>query len=265
MTNLPLTIPAKDQSNQDGFAKSGGVSMSTASGQSVRSTSPVANTARLRRRPGRALMFLMILLSMIIGLVVVVLFCYTSGEEFNPSNFQTRSFLVYRIPGTNLQFLPTFRQSTGSTVPSEVLRNLNASAPASGWHIAKSDSYGGEFFPAGLLLKALGRTDTDWNLYWDGWSKSHAKLAAVLWPTIQSMAMGQLYNEIPETLRFAEGYQGSPEAFAKELHMEIHRLVERRKEIYETAKERPSGSAALDQCIPEWRDVQKWLDAHPIP
>jgi hypothetical protein len=47
--------------------------------------------------------------------------------------------------------------------------------------------------------------------------------------------------------------------------MEIHRLVERRKEIYETAKERPSGSAALDQCIPEWKDVQKWLDAHPIP
>jgi hypothetical protein len=198
-------------------------------------------------------------------LVVIVQFCYTSGEELNPANFQKRSFLVYRLPGTNLQFLPTFRSPIGSSAPAEVLRNLTPNATSPGWHIVKSDSYGGEFFPASLLVNALSRNDTDWNPYWDGWSKTNPKLASILWPTIQSMAIGQLYNEIPETLRFAEGYQGSATAFDKELLTEIHRLVQKRKAIYETASDRPTGNAAQEQGIPEWNDVQKWLDAHPIP
>jgi hypothetical protein len=210
-------------------------------------------------------MYLISLVSLIMGLVVIIQFCYTSGEEINPANFQTRSFLVYRIPGTNLQFLPTFRQPSPSPIPAEVLRNLTPNASAAGWHVFKSNSYGGEFFPASLLLNALSRTDTDWNPYWNGWSKGHPKLAVVLWPLIQSMAIGQLYNEIPETLRFAEGYRGSPDTFEKELLTEIHRLVQKRKAIYETAKDRPSGTAAQVQGIPEWQDVQNWLDAHTIP
>jgi len=210
-------------------------------------------------------MYLISLISLIMGLVVIIQFCYTSGEEINPANFQTRSFLVYRIPGTHLQFLPTFRQLTTSPIPAEVLRNLKPNASAPSWHVFKSNSYGGDFFPASLLLNALSRNDPDWNPYWNGWSKGHPKLALVLWPLIQSMAIGQLYNEIPETLRFAEGYRGSPDAFEKELLTEIHRLVQKRKAIYETAKDRPSGSAAQEQGIPDWQDVQKWLDAHTIP
>ena len=146
----------------------------------------------------------------------------------------------------------------------EILGNLKTLSQPPLWHPLESNALGGDSFPASLLTSAITRRDSEWDFYWGIWSQKHTARAAVLWPMIQSMAMADLYHDIPETLRFAEGFQGADGEFQSALLAEIHRLIQQRKALYESSSGRPTGKSAQIEGIPEWSDVQRWLDANPL-
>lgn len=239
---------------------------------STSSPSASNGSAGLSTRPGKTrknkslrASFFWITLGLLGLLLYLSLFCRTTGKEFSPATFQTRDFYLYRIPGTNVQLLPNFVGNAKSIdLAPEILGNLKTLSGSTPWHPLESNALGGDSFPASLLISAITRRDSEWDFYWGIWSQKHTARAAILWPMIQSMAMADLYHDIPETLRFAEGFQGAEGEFQSALLAEIHRLMQQRKALYESSSGRPTGRSAQIEGIPEWSDVQRWLDANPL-
>jgi hypothetical protein len=116
--------------------------------------------------------------------------------------------------------------------PSAILKDLRTYDSNDTWHMLKADSRGGDSFPANLLVTSLMRLNVENQPYWGAWSSKHPGYAATLWPTIQAMAMSNLYHEIPEVLRFAEGYTGPGNDFDHELLKTIHEKIQQRKDRY---------------------------------
>lgn len=240
-------------------------SMSTSNAGSNRTQASDAQPGP-QKNNRRILRFLWYSLGLLVLLLVLLPFCRTTGKEFSPIKFQTRSFVLYRIPGTQLQFLPTFFSDPASASNStEILANLINLSQAEIWHTAGSNSYGGDSFPAQLLLEAIERKDSEFDCFWDVWSANHPNRAKILWPIIQSMAIANLYHEIPESLRLAEGFQGADAEFPKTLLSEIHHLLQKRQTLYPTSSVLPKDFDSRSEGIPEWTDVQKWMQENPIP
>ncbi|MFM8187882.1 MAG: hypothetical protein ACKN85_05310 [Pirellula sp.] len=225
-----------------------------------------SNEKKRASRPGRKLRIFSYLMGLFIGLLLVVPMCRTTGIEFSPVRFQSREFTLYRIPGTNLSFLPTFYSNpTSIHAAPEILGHLQTFSQYEIWHTAGSNSYGGDSFPAKLLLDAIQRKNAEADPYWGVWSLKNPKRASILWPIIQSMAMANLYHEIPETLRFAEGIQAPDDQFQKALLTEIHAIVQKRQALFPTTNPPPKNLDTTSEGIPDWSDVQAWLQKNPIP
>lgn len=225
------------------------------------------DTQRVPRKSSRGIFrFLWYFLGLFVAILVLLPFCRTTGKEFSPIKFQTRTFVLYRFPGTQIQFLPTFfSDPTSASNSTEILANLrNLSLPEI-WHTAASNSYGGDSFPAQLLLDAIERKDSEYEYSWDVWSANHPNRAKILWPIVQSLAIANLYHEIPETLRLAEGFQGAEDQFLKALLSEIHQLLEKRQTLYPTSGGLPRDFDSRSEGIPDWSEVQKWMQDNPIP
>jgi len=210
------------------------------------------------------------LFAFVFGLVVLILicvpFCRTTGREFSPVTFQSRDLTLYRIPGTNIQFLPTFFEKQSSLpIAPEILGTLRTLSIPDIWHLYSTNSYGGDSFPADLLLKAIARRNAEDAPSWGAWSSQYPARAKVLWPLIQSLAIANLYLEIPEVLRFAEGYQGTDQNFSKALMTEIHRVLDEHKDFYPASDQTERLLEAQSEGIPPRSDVQTWLDTNPIP
>lgn len=130
------------------------------------------------------------------------------GVEFSPYSFQTRSF-NYR-----LSIFSGFSQGTMIVEPSaafcstDVTKYLSNSTQSpvalSRWDLVNSGSltidgtFRGE---ASVLVEALQMFDSKANdTVWGKWSFDNPKLAAVLWPSIQELAIHNIYFVIPELL-----------------------------------------------------------------
>jgi hypothetical protein len=79
------------------------------------------------------------------------------------------------------------------------------------------------------------------------------------------MAMANMYHEIPETLRFAEGIQAPDDQFQKALLTEIHAIVQKRQSLFPTTNPPRKNLDTTSEGIPDWSDVQAWLQKNPIP
>lgn len=210
------------------------------------------------------------LLAVVFGLVVFFLvalpMCRTTGREFSPVSFQSRDLTLYRFPGTNIQFLPTFFETQSSLpIAPEILGNLKTLSIPDTWHLYSTNSYGGDSFPADLLLNAITRRNAEDAPSWGAWSSQYPNRAAVLWPLIQSLAIANLYLEIPEILRFAEGYQGTDQQFSRALLTQIHSVLVQHKDFYPASDQSEMLIEAQTEGIPLWSDVQNWIDTNPIP
>lgn len=193
-------------------------------------------------------------------------FCRITGNEFSPMTFQAREITLYRIPGINYQFIPSQYGAINSLpIAPEILKDLRTLSTPQVWHLRNSNSLGGDSFPADLLYKAITRRDSENESYWGSWSTQHPKRSKVLWPIIQSMAIANLYLQIPATLRYAEGYQGSEDAFSKSLLTEIHKTLREHQASFPNGNQSDGSIDAQAEGIPEWSDVQSWLNSNPIP
>ena len=231
---------------------------------------PSQGTTPQGKKKGRLALYLGILAGLLVSLVFLLPLCRTTGQEFSPTRFQTRQFYLYRIPGTDLQFLPTFQSSMPNDTPAAILKDLRTygsnDSSNDTWHMLKADSRGGDSFPANLLVTSLMRCNVENQPYWGAWSSKHQGYAATLWPIIQAMAMSNLYHEIPEVLRFAEAYSGPENDFAHELLKTIHEKIQQRKDRYGLAgSDIPTGKQAESEGIVDWEQAAKWLKDHPIP
>ena len=227
---------------------------------------PSQGTTPEGKKKGRLAPVLGILAGLLVSIVFLLPLCRTTGQEFSPARFQIRQFFLYRIPGTDLQFLPTFQSSMPNETPAEVLKDLKTYASNDTWHMLKSDSRGGDSFPANLLVTSLMRLNVENHLYWGDWSIKQPGYAATLWPIIQAMAMSNLYHEIPEVLRFAEGYSGPASDFDHELLTTVHEKIHQRKDRYGLAgSDIPTGTQAESEGIVDWEQAARWLKDHPIP
>ena len=227
---------------------------------------PSQGTTPEGKKKGRLALVLGILAGLLVSIVFLLPLCRTTGQEFSPARFQIRQFFLYRIPGTDLQFLPTFQSSMPNDTPSTILKDLRTYDSNDTWHMLKADSRGGDSFPANLLVTSLMRLNVENQPYWGAWSSKQPGYAATLWPTIQAMAMSNLYHEIPEVLRFAEGYTGPGNDFDHELLKTIHEKIQQRKDRYGLAgSDIPTGKQAESEGIVDWDQAAQWLKDHPIP
>jgi hypothetical protein len=147
----------------------------------------------------------------------------------------------------------------------EILGKLKTITQYEVWHTMDTNSDGGDSFPVQLLVQAIERKDAEYEPYWGAWSAMNPKLATVLWPIIQSMAIENLYHEIPETLRFAEGYQGPESGFEKALWMQIHSNLDKRQSLYSSGDLETGYFDRDSEGLPSWKKVQDWLNANPVP
>lgn len=205
-----------------------------------------AHTGRSNKFPQKRYLLLVFTLGLI-ALVACIPFTKIEGREFSPNAFQTRYFSYYRLPFIKLRFSRTTLTIPGQAAHLEILKHLSRPASEEIWHpVALAPYDQTNEYPAALLVDSLERRTPDGNQLWAAWSALHPNQAATLWPFIQSMAMYNLYLEIPEILQFAENYQGPDNQFKSDLHSFAYDLVNQRRDLYTHS--------------PDWENLQAWLD-----
>jgi hypothetical protein len=191
-----------------------------------------------------------LLLVFALGLIAILActpFAKIDGKEFSPNAFQTRYFSYYRLPFTKLRVSRTTLTIPDQATEREILKHISRPSSEELWHPVALAPYDGTTkYPAALLFDSLARRTPEGNHLWASWSALHPNQAAALWPFIQSMAMHNLYLEIPEILQFAENYQGPDDQFKSELHSFAYDLVNQRRDLY--------------MNHPDWENLQAWLD-----
>jgi hypothetical protein len=123
----------------------------------------------------------------------------TIGSEFSPYSFSIRDFQYIAKTRTD-------NQPSALLCPTEISMHLSNSTVTSGidrWDLvnfrkgfAKIDSVG----EAAILTDILGDKNQGLSESWKDWSDSKPKLAAILWPAVQQLAIHQAYFAIPELL-----------------------------------------------------------------
>lgn len=181
-----------------------------------------------------------------------------NGTEFSPNTFQSRYFSYLRIPGTMSRLGPTTLGPTVPTTELEILRHLTRQNESDTWHpIAILNSNVAPKYPAALLVESLARKSPEGNSIWAAWSTKNPELASTLWPFIQSMALNNIYLEIPSILEFAENYSGPVEDFKSELHTFAREKLLSQRSVYESNSDSQNNA----NVFPTWQAIEKWLDS----
>ncbi len=142
-----------------------------------------------------------------LGVLVVLVFggkywrasATTIGREFSPYSFSIRDFRYVAKTRTD-------NQPSVLLCPTEISMHLSNSSVTSGvnrWDLvnfrkgfANFDSVG----EAAILTDILGDENHALSESWKDWSVNKPKLAAILWPAIQQLAIHQAYFAVPELL-----------------------------------------------------------------
>lgn len=141
-----------------------------------------------------------------------------SGIEFSPYSFSTRGFVyswnvLTGKSNATLKLEPAqlacsaeiTKHLTNSTTTPEALKrwDLVVYPPEYDSSFQQPDNpsvvYGEAYPLIAYLRSTLTRSDE-----WEGWSIAHPKLAKVLWPSIQQLAINHAYFVIPDLLRYAK-------------------------------------------------------------
>ena len=149
-----------------------------------------------------------------IGLVVAVgaflamvlsvsMFGFVSGLEFSPHQFGYRSFSYYQLPLVRIQILPITRDDISLELVDYLHANgyLKSSMAGGRWdlvHVKREDTIGRA--DAEFLYRVLARKTSSNDSFWLEWTKSHERLAEVVWPEVQRLAVCELYFLIPELM-----------------------------------------------------------------
>ncbi len=169
--------------------------------------------------------------------IVVVFFVirgqgYVEGVEFSPTHFQKRNFSFYEIPLIHSQITPIIRTSATPRTATYVRQTglIPAAYGPTDWHLV-SISWGlsaSKPADAQLLVDQLelqaGSSD-----YWRDWSKDHPQQAKIFWPTIQKLAIRELYMLMPPLFEIAQNDQSAEDldkAIKERLQEDYFQLIQ---------------------------------------
>jgi hypothetical protein len=140
-------------------------------------------------------------------ILIVALFGRVRGEEFSPTTFSRRAFTFYRLPLMRWQISPVYRKGNTGALELYLAKNNMLGNPiiAPRWDIVQLVAAAGspDYGSAHSLCAHLDLRDERGNLIWMNWTKDHAQLAQVLWPTVARAAQRQVYFAIPEMMQTA--------------------------------------------------------------
>lgn len=141
------------------------------------------------------------------GFFSVILYGIRTGREFSPDTFETREFSFYELPLWERQVTSNRRMMVANSLVAHLKANklITVGKPARWDLVAESPAQQNEAaYDALLLSQFLNTRDNNGNLVWELWSTEHPKMAAVLWPEVQSLAQENLYVAIPELFEAAQ-------------------------------------------------------------
>lgn len=146
--------------------------------------------------------------------LVILLFGSVSGSEFSPTHFEMRRFSVHEIPWLQVQISPITRSTSQSATSRYLIaQSLIQTLPGApkDWHLVEL-SRGGisqSQADAKLLTDQLElylyrqNSSSSSNEFWHDWSIQQPAKAKVLWPTVQKLAIRELYILLPNLFSLA--------------------------------------------------------------
>ncbi|MDZ4851950.1 MAG: hypothetical protein SGI77_21895 [Pirellulaceae bacterium] len=145
----------------------------------------------------------------------------TSGTEFSPISFTCRDFKISLWTGG------TVVQPAYLACSTDISKHLTNSTRSNGnerWDLVDywKLTQGRVNSEASILTQCMTAENAERELVWENWSKDNPKLAKILWPAVQQLAMHRAYFSVPELLRIAVA---SPPT--NELRSEINRISSR--------------------------------------
>jgi hypothetical protein len=139
----------------------------------------------------------------LIVLALVLLFCIFAfgvvvGEEFSPDTFESRSYYYWQIPLLQVQVTSVVQEtSTGAFASRLIADKLIKKRKHSRWDLVRQYAGGGMYSGDSALLARHLDSSMFSNSDWSTWTDDHAKLAAVFWPRVASLARADLYVLLP--------------------------------------------------------------------
>ena len=181
-----------------------------------------------------------------------------TGTEFNPKSWEIRRFSFHRDPFTNYQLSGiTHSEYSGGIwiagagglvgTPDPTVRKhlLPPSYPSdSRWDLVTLDGIGKEPGAASILVDVAMAMDADYQEIWTDWSTDHPKLAKILWPNAQLLALIDAYDGIPDLFQLASRKPDNTEFQDKADQLVRKFALDRCRELFEQGKESEAESVA---------------------
>jgi len=131
-----------------------------------------------------------------------------TGTEFSPYSFQIRDFSyqsnLFSAFGRGVTTVDAGAPCSSTDIMKHLTNATQTPVALARWDLVRTESgvgslpYLGE---AAILVNSIKVHDFLSNeVAWERWSADHPKLAAILWPAIQQMAIHHAYFVIPELL-----------------------------------------------------------------
>lgn len=157
--------------------------------------------ARPRRRP-MAGIFIGCLGVLAFILFVILVVGGISGEEFSPQSFTRRYYSYWQIPILHIQVWPVRNEPASNSVTGYLTQNkfISAAEGPIRWDLVHSSTIRSVWQQgdAAILTRYLDTFDPESSDYfWITWTKTHGKLAALLWPAVARLARANRYYRLP--------------------------------------------------------------------
>jgi hypothetical protein len=134
--------------------------------------------------------------------VATITFGAVHGTEFCPQSFERRSYSYFELPVVRIQITGERHEDLTGDTEKTVTSKSYVTPPGAkkDWHVLVGSRGTRLRKPgdAGILVQYLDATDVGANLRWENWTEEHDKLAKILWPAVQKLALHELYVYVPD-------------------------------------------------------------------
>jgi hypothetical protein len=147
--------------------------------------------------------------AILLVLVATFMFGAVHGTEFCPQTFERRSYSYYELPIVRIQVTGEKHEDlTGETEKCVTTNNWisTSNTAKKDWHVLVGSRGSQVRRPgdAGILMKYLDAIQSGKDYRWVRWSNDHQELAKVLWPTVQRLAIREMYLFVPDLFDLAK-------------------------------------------------------------
>jgi len=153
---------------------------------------------------------ILLALGLVISLLTLTLGA-VHGIEFSPQSFERRSYSFFELPLIGTQITAVQHDDVSKTTETFITTSKYITPPAGGpqdWHIVSGSRgvRGRRQGDASILMQYFDAQDSDEYHRWVKWSEDYPKLAKVFWPSVQRLAVNELYVFVPDLFDLAKAH-----------------------------------------------------------